>query len=505
MAAGVSHDDAAVSSPAPLAGAAIDSSDEEDDEASSGQRREDHLLERARRRYEDEDPSEPQWALHKKHVFVLSSAGKPVFSRYGDESRLAPQMGLLQAIVSFVHDQQDTIRYVRAGRAQIVFVLRGSLYLVAVSTTGEPAEHIWRQLGFLHAQIISILTSKVEQIFQRNASYDVRNLLGGTDRVMRSLIRSAGAEPAMLLRAVPCLRMPPAARAELSRLLAAARPAECLFALLLAHQHLVTLLRPKRTPLQPADLLLVMNTVASSASFREDEAWLPICLPRFNDAGFLYAHISYVATDLCLVVMSTKADGFAEASQCRQQVAARMAQQGRPPPSSSLPTPLPPGWRVRGRRVRDAMGACVRTGEPARGDARVLFAPLRHRGPSGLTRRSLSPSAVCACVRRCTRACACVCVRACACVCVHACACVRVCMRVFVHAVVARREQGSCATPSSTASPAHSTRLTSLACRRCGIASIGCPPAAALASICALHRAQAASLARSRLTTIGAL
>jgi len=51
-------------------------------------------------------------------------------------------------------------------------------------------------------------------------------------------------------------------------------------------------------------------------------------LPQFNDAGFLYAHISYVATDLCLVLLSTKADGFAEASQCRQQVAARMAQQG---------------------------------------------------------------------------------------------------------------------------------------------------------------------------------
>ena len=137
-------------------------------------------------RYDAEDFTSPRWSLHKKHVFVLSSAGKPIFSRYGDESKLAPQMGLLQALISFVHDRGDAIRYIRAGPVNIVFVLRGPLYLVAVSSTGETVEHLWRQLGLLHAQIISILTSKVDQIFQRNASFDVRGLLGGTDRVNHS-------------------------------------------------------------------------------------------------------------------------------------------------------------------------------------------------------------------------------------------------------------------------------------------------------------------------------
>ena len=292
----------------------------------AGRRLEELALGRARRRYDEEDPSAPQWALHKKHVFVLSSAGKPIFSRYGDESKLAPQMGLLQALVSFVHDRGDTIRYVRAGGTNIVFVLRGSLYLVAVSSTGEPVEHLWRQLGLLHAQIISILTSQVEKMFQRNPAYDVRGLLGGTERVTRALLHAAGSDPAVLLQAVPCLRVPPGVRAELGRLLAAHRPAELLFGVMLAHNHLVTLTRPRRTTLHADDLLLVMNTVASSASFREDEAWLPICLPRFNDAGFLYAHISYVAPELCLVLLTPKGDGFAAASECRHQLAARLAQ-----------------------------------------------------------------------------------------------------------------------------------------------------------------------------------
>ena len=309
-------EDGSPSSPGPLSPVA------------AGRRLEELALGRARRKYDEEDPSHPSWALHKKHLFVLSSAGKPIFSRYGDESRLAPQMGLLQALISFVSDRGDTLRYIRAGGADVVFLMRGALYLVAVCSTGETVEHVWRQLHLFHSQIISILTSKVEQIFQRNASYDVRGLLGGTDRVMRSLIHSAASEPSMLLRAIPCLRVPPPVRAELSKLLAGARPAELLFGVFIAHNHLVTMLRPKRTALHPDDLLLLMNTVASSSSFREDESWLPICLPRFNDAGFLYAHVSFVFPELCLVLLTPKADGFSEASECRQQVAARLEAAG---------------------------------------------------------------------------------------------------------------------------------------------------------------------------------
>ena len=62
-------------------------------------------------------------------------------------------------------------------------------------------------------------------------------------------------------QAVPCLRFPPSARAELGKLLAAARPAELLFGLLFARGFLVQMLRPKRTQLAPSDVLLVMNTV----------------------------------------------------------------------------------------------------------------------------------------------------------------------------------------------------------------------------------------------------
>ena len=160
-----------------------------------------------RKRYDEEEPNTPSWAQHHKHVFVLSSAGKPIFSRFGDESKLAPLAGVLQALISFVDDGGDTIRHIACGKHLVVFLMRGPLYLVAVSTCGDTVQYLWQQLDYLHAQIISILTSKIEQTFQRNASFDLRGLLGGTDRVIRSLIKYAGAEPSLLLQAC-CHRLP---------------------------------------------------------------------------------------------------------------------------------------------------------------------------------------------------------------------------------------------------------------------------------------------------------
>ena len=37
-----------------------------------------------------------EWARRSKHFFILSDAGKPIFSRWGDEQELATFMGVLQ-------------------------------------------------------------------------------------------------------------------------------------------------------------------------------------------------------------------------------------------------------------------------------------------------------------------------------------------------------------------------------------------------------------------------
>lgn len=109
------------------------------------------------------DPSKP------KHVLVLSNAGKPIFSRHGDEQRLAPLMGMVQAIISLTaaedEDEEggggaaggrggDCVRSIStAGGRKLVFLARGELYLLAVARTGEPEPYLKLQLEYVYQQV----------------------------------------------------------------------------------------------------------------------------------------------------------------------------------------------------------------------------------------------------------------------------------------------------------------------------------------------------------------
>lgn len=55
---------------------------------------------------------------------------------------------------------------------------------------------------------------------------------------------------------------------------------------------------------------LLLNTLATSATLRSVETWLPICLPKFNPAGFVHAYISFVREDVGLVFISADRDAF---------------------------------------------------------------------------------------------------------------------------------------------------------------------------------------------------
>lgn len=64
---------------------------------------------------EEEEEATEAWRQHQKHVFVLSEAGKPVYSRYGSEEALSSTMGVMVALVSFLEADKNAIRSIHAG------------------------------------------------------------------------------------------------------------------------------------------------------------------------------------------------------------------------------------------------------------------------------------------------------------------------------------------------------------------------------------------------------
>lgn len=284
--------------------------------------------ERPENRSKEEDVCSEVWRSHRKHVFVLSEAGKPIYTRYGTEEALSSTMGVMMALVSVVEADKNIIRSIHADGYKVVFLRKTPLVLVGVSRTCQSDRELTRELQYIYYQIVSLLTlTQLNHIFQHKQNYDLRRLLAGSEHLTDNLLRLLDRDPGLLLSAVTCLPLASSTRDLVSSSLQAAKAKSLVFSILLAGDRLVTLVRKKDQYLHHMDLHLLFNLVGSSSSFREGEGWTPICLPKFNTAGFFHAHISYLepASDLCLILVSTDREDFFNLSDCKRRFLERLS------------------------------------------------------------------------------------------------------------------------------------------------------------------------------------
>ncbi|ORZ10533.1 MON1-like protein A-like protein [Absidia repens] len=261
------------------------------------------------------------WLEHKKHFIILSSAGKPIWSRYGDESRISSFTGVIQAIISFFQDSDDTIKSINAGDVKFVFLLKEPLYFVAISKTEESDAQLKDQLVYLHSQIISFLTSsQITRIFEQRTNFDLRRLLGGTDVFLDHLSTSFSSDHSYMLGSLQVLRLGRSIRDAAGRLLSKVNTKDLLYAMVVAKDKLVTLLRPRHHSLHPSDLHLLFNMLTGSSTFQAAESWTPLCLPKFNSTGYLYAYICYVESNVSVVMISTSKESFFELRDCKEKL-----------------------------------------------------------------------------------------------------------------------------------------------------------------------------------------
>ncbi|VDI45239.1 vacuolar fusion protein MON1 [Mytilus galloprovincialis] len=233
---------------------------------------------------EDEYGKGSKWQLEKKHIFILSSSGKPIYSRHGQEDKLVTIMGVLQALISFVSAAKDSVRSIVAGDHKFVFLVREHIYLVAVSKGLESVQQLVLQLSYIYNQILSVLTfTSLQKIFKQRRNYDLRRMLSGSEKFIDNLLNLMDHDPSFKLQAVRCLPLDSPVRDSIAQsIIQHARVKDLVFAIILANNQLVTLVRMKKYFLHPMDLHLIINLVNASESFKAAESWTPICLPKFD-------------------------------------------------------------------------------------------------------------------------------------------------------------------------------------------------------------------------------
>ncbi|RKF57350.1 Vacuolar fusion protein MON1 [Erysiphe neolycopersici] len=251
-----------------------------------------------------------QWKAKYKHYLILSSAGKPIYSRHGDQNLINSYIGVIQTIISFYKSSNDSLLGFYADGTRFVISTYGPLYLVAISRLGESDSQLRAQLEALYMQILSTLTlPTLQNFFTSRPNIDLRRPLEGTESLLSSLADTfTKGSPSALLSSLECLALQKSKRQLINNSLLKNRPEKLLYGLVVAGGKLVSVIRPKRHSLHPSDIQLIFNMLFEADGIRAGggENWIPICLPGFNNRGYLYMYVSFLGASEEYINQSTR-------------------------------------------------------------------------------------------------------------------------------------------------------------------------------------------------------
>ncbi|KAH8179989.1 trafficking protein mon1 domain-containing protein [Sarocladium implicatum] len=292
------------------------------------------------------------WKSKLKHYMILSSAGKPIWSRHGDFSLINSSIGVIQTILSFYEGAKNPLQSFTAGHAKFVVSTQGPLYFVAITRLDESDSQIRAQLEALYMQILSTLTlPTLTKIFVNRPSSDLQKPLQGTESLLSSLADNfTKGSPSALLGSLECLKLRKSQRHAINNTFLKHRTDNLLYGLIVAGGRLVSVIRPRRHSLHPSDLQLIFNMLFESGGIKAGggENWIPLCLPAFNNKGYLYMYVSFfdsgdsgeqatesaaakglpAGEEIALILISTDRESFFELKTMRDEVARQLAKNG---------------------------------------------------------------------------------------------------------------------------------------------------------------------------------
>jgi hypothetical protein len=237
----------------------------------------------------------------------------------------------------------DVLKSFTAGDVRFVIMIRGPLSLIAITKLAESDAQLRSQLDALYMQVLSTLTlPSMERLFTNRANYDLRRPLQGTETLLSALADGfTRGSPSTLLSALECLKLRISHRQVINNILLKTRSENLLYGLIVAGGKLVSVVRPKKHSLHPGDLHLIFNMLFEAGSVKAGggENWIPLCLPGFNNTGFLYMYVSFLDLDnpleqveerpasshgakdeVAILLISANKEGFFELRQMRDDL-----------------------------------------------------------------------------------------------------------------------------------------------------------------------------------------
>ena len=251
-----------------------------------------------------------QFYEQKRHYFIMTEGGTPIYSRYGDEIKNCSLLATFSAIITkftiFNNEKnsQEKLNYICNDNSIIAFLKKGKIVFIALSNKTDSLSFLYSQLELLYHQLLSIVTSERMPILEEKPS-SCSTVLSGINESLEQIIEYSNNTLVGLLSSYQVL--PIENRQKLNNICHKYLKNALICCLITPDaKEIISLSKSNIINLSFNDVILIQCLIMSSDSLRTGESWVPICLPGISSEGFLQLYCNFVTTDKFGIIFVTE-------------------------------------------------------------------------------------------------------------------------------------------------------------------------------------------------------
>lgn len=256
----------------------------------------------------DLSPDSEQWKEKELHLFIVTDAGKPVYSRYGSVQRLTPILCTCVAIIGHMDALQEELNHFKAGSNTFVFLPHSPFIFIAVSKSSLPVSYLFKQLNFLYYLFLSLFSENLINQLSMRPQSDFRQIAEGTKPAWDGVVNIMSDDPAFIFApGVPTGYLPTEERQQVSRRLNSLQ--NCILSMLMYRNRVLAI---GHNQCDPLSLRLIID-LAYTPAFQDtkgSDSWTPFFLRDSTD-GMHHLYISqHRSNEPFIVALSSDTQGL---------------------------------------------------------------------------------------------------------------------------------------------------------------------------------------------------
>ena len=247
----------------------------------------------------------------KRHFFIMSDGGKPVYSRYGDpienNSIFATLSAMITKFTIFNSDNsfKEDLNVISNKKNKIVFLKKGQLIFIALTKKNDCTSLLFSQLEYLYNQLMSILTISFYSKLGDNPSKCL-STMSGTENLFEQIIQYSSHSFTSLFNSYQVMNYLEG-RDKLNKIAEEFR-GDALYCIIMTPYEIIALARSNQINVVSSDLVLIQNLIFCQEMLRSQESYVPICLPGISEQGYIQFYSNFSEENIGVIFVTENMD-----------------------------------------------------------------------------------------------------------------------------------------------------------------------------------------------------